>query len=34
MRFILIYKFGMSQKKTERVDLDNCQNTTNLLEFL
>lgn len=34
MRFILIYKYGFAQRKTERVDVANCSNTAQLMDFL
>jgi hypothetical protein len=34
MRFILIYKYGFFQRKTERLDVPSCSTTTVLLEHL
>lgn len=34
MRFILAYKYGILQTKTERIDVNFCENTGQLLEYL
>lgn len=34
MRFILRYKYGILQTKTERIDVNFCDNTTQLIEYL
>lgn len=34
MRFILRYKYGILQTKTERIDIEPCEDTTHLLLFL
>jgi hypothetical protein len=34
MRFILVYKYGILQTKTERIDVNFCENTQQLLEYL
>ena len=34
MRFILVYKYGILQTKTERIDVNFCENTTQLLAYL
>jgi hypothetical protein len=34
MRFILVYKYGILQTKTERIDVKQASNTTELLEYL
>lgn len=34
MRFILVYKYGILQTKTERIDVNFCETTQQLLEYL
>ena len=34
MRFILRYKYGILQTKTERIDINFCENTTQIIEYL
>jgi hypothetical protein len=34
MRFILVYKYGILQTKTERIDVNFCENTSQILEYL
>ena len=34
MRFILVYKYGILQTKTERIDVNFCENTSQLLVYL
>ena len=34
MRFIVRYKYGILQTKTERIDVNFCENTTQILEYL
>ena len=34
MRFILVYKYGILQTKTERIDVNFCENTQQLLDYL
>lgn len=31
MRFILRYKYGILQTKTERIDINFCENTTQII---
>ena len=34
MRFILVIKYGLLQTKTERIDVNFCENTQQLLEYI
>mgnify|MGYP000952786716 FL=1 len=34
MRFILRYRYGFFQKKSERIDVSHCKNTDDLLNFV
>ena len=34
MRFILVYKYGILQTKTERIDVNFCEDTSQLLGYL
>lgn len=34
MRFIIRYKYGILQTKTERIDVNFCENTNQIIEYL
>ena len=34
MRFILVYKYGILQTKTQRIDIKQAENTNELIQYL